>query len=746
MRKGFGVGGMIFWFVVGCLATLIVGCVIVYLILRQRDRQVALDLSRSESNFKAESERRQTAENELRGKETFYESLVNNSHDMVFVYGVNAEGLPDVFVKVNDVACQRLGYTRDKLLTLTPLDVMEPDSTGGGRGYSRSDLVVLSDAAVIERENAFARVHTGQILERRHMVFQRIYVAADGTRIPAEITAARCDVWGKPLIVCSAHDMTRQLATERALQESELRLRNFFSYSPIGVAMYDAHKRLVSVNQACLRMLGIPDQQEFARFDLLGNPFIPSEQKESILKGHSVHFETCIDFDEVRHVFTLVTGRRGKVHLEIFVNDMGRDEHYNVNGHVIQVMDVTERKEIEQALRESEKQRRQAQKMEVMGTLAGGIAHDFNNILTPILGYSEMVLHMLPETDPMREFIQEVSKASYRARDLVAQILSFSRQADPEPKPLHLTPIVKEALNLVRASAPASITINRTIKIEEDIVMGDPTQIHQVVMNLCTNAVHAMRGKDSGVLDVRVTDFVINPYARTEFTELVPGRYIRLSIKDTGSGMDKNTLARIFEPFFTTKPVGEGTGMGLSVVKGIISGMKGAMRVETEVGSGSVFHIVLPAIEMEAVPLMHASTVMPGGHENVLFVDDDPDIVRMGEHMLKTLGYTPYVVGHAAAALRLLDFEPNKFDVAITDQAMSGMTGLELTREILARKPNLPVILCTSFTDAAMRQAAEAAGICEFIPKPIMMRDLANAIRRALQKKSSGDSDQGVKS
>jgi PAS domain S-box-containing protein len=732
------VGGLVFWFIAGCVATLVLGCIVMYAILWDHDRRFTLQLSHRESDLKSESERRRRAEDELRLKESFYEILFNNTNDMVFVYGVTEEGLPDLFVKVNDVACQRLGYSREKLLTMTPLDVQETESAGGSIGYSRSELVTLSDAAVIERENAFARVHTAQILDKRHLVFERTYVTADGRRMPVEVKADQFELQGKPMIMYTVHDVTSRLATQRALQETEQRLRDFFSHSPIGVAMYDAHKKLISVNRACLRMFGIPDQQEFAKFNLFDNPFIPPSEKDAILKGQSVHFDICIDFDEVRRLFMFVTGRRGKAYLEVFINDMGRDAHYNVNGHMIQVMDVTERRKVEHALRESEKQLRQAQKMEAMGTLAGGIAHDFNNILTPILGYTEMALHMLPEADPMREFMREISKGSYRAKELVEQILTFSRRAEPEPKPIHVTPIVKEALNLLRASAPKSITINRIIKTESDIVMGDPTQIHQVIMNLCTNAIYAMRDKGEGTLEVRMTDFVINPYARSEFPDLAAGRYLRLSVKDTGSGIDKATLERIFEPFFTTKPRGEGTGMGLAVVHGIATSLKGTITVETELGAGTTFHVVLPTVEMAAMPAMEASTVIPTGSENILFVDDDEDIVKMGERMLTALGYKPCVVNHGVAALRLFKIEPDKFQLVVTDQVMPGMTGLELAKELLTIKPNLPVILCTCFTEAGTRQEAEAAGITDFIAKPIMMREMADSIRRALEKKSSG--------
>jgi CheY-like chemotaxis protein len=254
-------------------------------------------------------------------------------------------------------------------------------------------------------------------------------------------------------------------------------------------------------------------------------------------------------------------------------------------------------------------------------------------------------------------------------------------------------------------------------------------------MNLCTNAIYAMRDKESASLEVRLTDFSVSPYARSEFSDLPPGRYLRLTVKDTGLGMEKATLERIFEPFFTTKPWGEGTGMGLSVVHGIITGLKGTITVETEIGVGTTFHVVLPSVDVAAVPIMEASTVIPAGSENILFVDDDEDIAKMGDRMLTALGYEPYVVSHAAAALRLFKLDPDKFQVVITDQVMPGMTGLELTREILAAKPDIPVILCTCFTEAGTRQEAEAAGVSEFIAKPIMMRELADSIRRALARK-----------
>ena len=372
--------------------------------------------------------------------------------------------------------------------------------------------------------------------------------------------------------------------------------------------------------------------------------------------------------------------------------------------------------------------------MEAIGTLAGGVAHDFNNILTPILGYTEMCLYSTPETTEVHKYLQEVMKAVNRAKELVKQILTFSRQMEPEGRPIRVSPVVKEALTLMRATIPPNIEIRRAVKTEQDVIQGNPTQIHQVLMNLCTNAVHAMED-EGGVLEVVVSDFLINRAASTEFPQLNPGRYLRLSVSDTGCGIDRETLDRIFEPFFTTKHVGQGTGMGLAVVHGIVTGLNGGISVESEKGKGTVFHVVLPVMEETLHPMGEEGVVLSSGTETVLFVDDDVDVGRMVARMLETLGYKPVLANRGQEALWIFEKDPRRIDVVITDQAMPEMTGAELSEQLLLARPELPIIVCTGFGDKLTPRRATEIGIRAFMTKPIVMRELSETIRKVLDEK-----------
>jgi PAS domain S-box-containing protein len=723
--------------ILSCVVTLVVALVVTYVILRKRDRAHAVETASRRAAVEGEHAERERLADLLRVETERYRILFNNTKDMVFIHGITPDGLPGRFIDVNDIACEKTGYSRDELLELTPSDISAVPEPVAMLGYSKSDMIVLSDDDIAEKTRKYidreAQLQMNRILENKHVIYNGEYITRSGKPLPVEIIAQTIELEGRPLIMCTAHDIIDRQRMQRALRESEQRFQDFFAHSPIGVAYYDGQKRLVNVNQACLKMFGIPDSREFAKFNMFDNPFIPPHVSDRLNKGETVRFETNIDFKDVLRFSLFITGRTGQAHLDILIQNLGLDPEYKPKGYLVQVQDNTQQYRAEEALRQSEKQLRQAEKMEAIGSLAGGIAHDFNNILTPILGYAEIIMRTCPKNDPLYQYMQEIHKASNRAKELVNQILTFSRKTDKEGHPIHVIPIVKEVLVLVRAALPENIEINRIIKTEEDVVLGDPTQMHQVLMNLCTNAGHAMKGK-GGTLEVWVTSFVIMGRS-SEFPSLQPGRYIRISVKDTGTGIDKSVLGRIFEPFFTTKERGEGTGMGLAVVHGIVSALKGVITVETEVGKGSVFHVVLPLIEKKEEEMLEKEEPLPTGNECVLFVDDEPEIVRMASEMLSALGYTPVAVYNAKDALKMFEENPGQFDLIITDQVMPGMRGLELVRKIRSLCPEIPIILCTGFSETFAQQQAEALGISGLLMKPIVMRNLAEMIRAALSQR-----------
>jgi len=377
---------------------------------------------------------------------------------------------------------------------------------------------------------------------------------------------------------------------------------------------------------------------------------------------------------------------------------------------------------------------RQVQKMEAIGTLAGGIAHDFNNILSAIIGYTELALYFDSEATSSRELLEQVLKASNRAKDLVAQILTFSRQSEQELKPVMISLLIKENLRLLRTSLPTTIEIRQNITAKSSTVLADPTQIHQVLMNLCTNASHAMR-ENGGVLDVSLIPFDLDPNAATHYPDLTPGPYLKLTVSDTGHGMNRAVMEHIFDPFFTTKEPGRGAGMGLSVVHGIVTSYGGTIIPESEPGKGTTFHVFFPRLEKK-IPA-EAETVSPilTGNECILFVDDEEAITHMGQQMLERLGYEVFARTSSIEALEVFRSQPDKFDLILTDQIMPNMTGENLAKKIMQIRPEIPIVLCTGFTETITPEKARAMGFRELLLKPIVIRDLAEAIRRVLDGK-----------
>lgn len=377
---------------------------------------------------------------------------------------------------------------------------------------------------------------------------------------------------------------------------------------------------------------------------------------------------------------------------------------------------------------------RQAQKMEAIGTLAGGIAHDFNNILSPILGYTEIAIRQLPADSPVVGDLKQVLVASQRAKELVQQILTFSRQGEQELKPLKIQFVLKESLKLLRASIPATIAIREEIDPLCDSVLADPTQIQQVVMNLCTNAYHAMR-EHGGTLTVGLRMREVAEGDEAVKGLLAAGRYVQLTVADTGIGIAPEIMERIFEPYFTTKKQGEGTGLGLAMVHGIAKALRGAITVYSEPGQGTEFHLYLPAVAVAQEGETVAPTLLPMGHERILVVDDDAVIRKMMQYLLGGLGYQVESFGDPVAAVAAFCSRPQEFDLVITDMTMPGKTGAQVSSEVLGVRPDMPVILCTGFSEHMGPEKAKQLGIRQFLLKPVVMGELARAVRAALDGK-----------
>jgi|GEM_PF-1913095 len=384
-----------------------------------------------------------------------------------------------------------------------------------------------------------------------------------------------------------------------------------------------------------------------------------------------------------------------------------------------------------------EGQLRQAQKLEALGTLAGGIAHDFNNVLSPIFGYTEMSLEQLQQNDPLYHNLSQVLSAAGRARDLVKQILAFSRQSQKEKIPLQIQIVVKEALKLLRASLPATIEMIEKIDNKCGPVLADPTDIHRILMNLGTNAYHAMR-EHGGRLEVAVEEKELTGSEVERLSlHMSPGRYVKLSVSDTGIGMDEETLQRIFDPYFTTKPSGEGTGMGLSMVHGIVKACGGEIQVVSKEGNGTFFSVYLPRIEKPAGSFgPNSARSVPGGRERVLLVDDEAEIAYMLKQMLENLGYRVTVLTSSMEALDVFAADPGRFDLIVTDQTMPNMTGDELAAQAILLRRDIPVILCTGFSEIITEEQARKKGIHGFLMKPVLKGKMAQTIREVMDGKS----------
>jgi len=400
----------------------------------------------------------------------------------------------------------------------------------------------------------------------------------------------------------------------------------------------------------------------------------------------------------------------------------------------------SKRKQAEDALKNSEEKYRSimksriqhSQRMESIGTLAGGIAHDFNNILFPIVGYTEMLLEDVPEDSPFKESLKQIYTSALRAKGLVKQILTFSRQESGKLMLMTMQPVVKEVLKLIRSTIPTTIEIKQDINLDCGVIKADPTQIHLIVMNLTTNAYHAME-ESGGELKVSLKEVefgtldLINP-------NMTPGVYACLIVSDTGVGMDKSVTEKIFDPFFTTKAIGKGTGMGLSVVHGIVTAMGGAIHVYSEPGKGTEFHVYLPMEKtLSEKQVTNSKAEIQGGTEQILLVDDEEAILTMEKRMLELLGYQVTSRTSSLEALEAFRTNPDRFDLVITDMAMPNMPGDKLSAELTKIRPDIPILLCTGFSETMSEEKATSLGIKGFLLKPIVVKDLAQKIREVLE-------------
>jgi len=473
-----------------------------------------------------------------------------------------------------------------------------------------------------------------------------------------------------------------------ALIECEKKFRTFTESAPVAIIIFQGDK-WVYANPAAEKMTGYR-LDELSSMDFLD--FIHPNYRHLL----SSKKDTKTQKYQAGDRYELKIQPKGSS--ELWVDFQTQIiEYENKDAVFVTAMNITDQKETKAEKERLETQLRQAHKMESIGTLAGGIAHDFNNILSSVIGYTELTLTDLPHESVAKNNLEGVLKAGRRAKDLVTQILTFSRQSDQVHVPVQIHLIVKEALKLLRSSLPATIDIRMNIR-NAGQVLADPTQIHQVIINLCTNAFHAMQD-ETGILDVDLSPMKLDTPDPLTYPDLPPGSYVKLQVRDSGHGMSKPVIDRIFDPYFTTKDKGKGTGLGLAVVHGIVKSHKGAITVESDLGKGSVFSVYLPAVEQTAVIKEPKKKPLLKGKETILLVDDETEVVEIEKQMLEYLGYYVTTCTGSAKALEIFQDCSKAFDMVITDMTMPNMTGDKLAKEIIKIQPDIPVILCTGFNE-----------------------------------------------
>ncbi len=534
-----------------------------------------------------------------------------------------------------------------------------------------------------------------------------------------------CGFFVKPMIIDEILRVINEALEKRSLvrryKETSAKLNNIISASNDAIFSTDSNGRIMQYNKTAEHIFGYSGEElvQLNIGSLLGRE--SEAEKSGVLKCH-------YSFDEPVEVY----GRHKKGDLLALEISSGPYEENGKKMFSLIIRDVSARKKHEEEKGKLESQLRQSHKMKAVGTMAGGIAHDFNNILAIILGNAEMAKDDIPPGNPAYHSIVEILEASHRAKNLIRQILAFSRKERVKLVPLELQLAIKETLQLLRSTIPTTVSIIQYICDDRIMIMADPIQIHQLLINLCSNAVLALDEKGEITVRLQEVDLTSEDVDRYR---LSPGPYAMLSVTDTGCGMDKDTMGHIFDPFYTTRETGKGTGMGLSVVHGIAKSHGGFITVDSEFGKGSVFKVFLPSTKETAVQQVEATGPLPTGTESILFLDDERSLLEIAHRVLTGLGYKVTAEISSVEALEIFKSDPDEFDLVITDQSMPHMSGTELIAEILKIRPDTSIILCTGFSTKVSEENAKELGISEFVDKPYDKKNLAKTVRKVLDER-----------
>jgi two-component system cell cycle sensor histidine kinase/response regulator CckA len=642
------------------------------------------------------SERTETGKAQQHMDELF-RALIENSSDIIVL--LDAEGI----IRYETPAVERLlGYTPAELIGTNIVERLHPDDVS---------KVIEAYGAINAGRTPGGTSWNGHFIEARFChkdglwrTMQCIFNA-----LPSDLPVVG--------IVINLHDITERKRSDKALRESNDYLNKLVNYANAPIIVWDPKFRITRFNHAFERLTGYGAREVIDK-DL--SMLFPQVSKEESISN-------ILDTLKGKHWVSLevpILCKNGNIRIVLWSSaNMYSEDSTSLIATIAQGHDITERKHLQ-------KQLVQAQKMEAIGTLAGGIAHDFNNILSAIIGFTELAQMKLESDSEIKDDLKEVLTAGSRAKDLIKQILAFSRQTKEERMPVQMELIVKEALKLLRSTLPTTIDMRENIW-SKSVILSDPTQLHQIVMNLCTNAAHAMREK-GGILETTLTDVMLDSDFVSTHPDIHPGAYQKLTVSDTGHGIKLEVMNQIFDPFFTTKGVDEGTGLGLSVVYGIVKDCGGTITVYSEPDKGTTFNLYFPILKGTAEEKTSEYTIIPTGTERILLVDDEKPIVNIITKILSSLGYDVQSRTSSIEALELFKAMPKKFDLVITDMTLPQMSGDALAQELMKIRPDLPVILCTGFSENITKEKAETMGIKVFLMKPLLKEEMAHAIRRVL--------------
>ncbi len=656
--------------------------------------------TKTEELLEEVDERKQVVKT-LKTTEQNYREIYNATSESIFIHDAQTGAI----LEANHAVDEMFGYSVDESLQLNLSDIYAPSTP-----FSTLNAIVFFQKAVIE----------GPI------VIEWLCLKKNGEAFWAEVALKKSKIGGRGRVIAVIRDISDRKKAEQKLMDSEVKYRQLFENTNEGMVVIQ-NGIFKICNPAALAIYGYTCQEMTIKrfYDMVHSQDRP---KAAQLLEPDIQPKKLTPLQTLRII--------SKDGLEKYLESKSVSIDWEgTSATLIFFTEITKSYIIEVQKKRLESQLRQAQKMEAIGTLAGGIAHDFNNILAAIFGYIDLAKIHIEKPHQLQKDITQLHNGAIRARDLVKQILTFSRQADKEIQPLQPDIIIKETLKLLRASIPSNIEIRSDIP-DAGMILADPTQLHQIVMNLCTNSYHAMVDK-GGILAVSLKQVGLNENElKVSSTMLKAGSYLILEVSDTGTGMNKATIDKIFDPYFTTKTKEEGTGLGLSVVHSIVQNYRGHISVYSEPGQGSSFKIYLPSIsQAEETSLDEGQSVMAGGDEHILIVDDEKVLVMMMEDMLTSLGYTVTAFTTSDDAVKAFERQPDKFALIITDMVMPKISGLELAQRIQQKKSDAKIILCTGFSDKLQGDNIELPCFKKRLMKPIVMSELAKTVREVLDKK-----------